>query len=294
MALYAFREITLAVETEGEEPAAGLEFLLADLSFVRAQDVEQPPRLRLITHHCAKVSKIPSCARAVFQADGLSGFTHEEGTYVTDGASLLHMSPPYQQAVVWLAPNFPDQPGLLRQQFWAYGLLKLLRSQGLYGLHAAGVITENDEGLLIVGASGSGKSTLTFGVIQNGWRYLSDDAVLSPTAVQSPVSHKQRMNVERAYPGQYRSTCLPRILVFSHIVAEERSTLRALDRRRALQQLLAESGPQLFDRTTMPSHLNVLNRLVHQATPCELLAGHDLYEQPARLAALVAEIEEAG
>jgi hypothetical protein len=320
MILYSFRTVTLAVETEGEEPAAGLEPLLADLSFVRAQDAEQPPRLRLTIHHGANVSKVPPCARAVFQADGLTVFAHEDDCYVTDGGSLLHIRPPYEQAVAWLAPNFPDQPGLLRQQFWAFGLLKLLRSQGLYGLHAAGVITENDEGLLIVGASGSGKSTLTLGVVQNGWRYLSDDAVLlrqqpaglealalrrpfaisvrgatappepvSPTAAQSPVSHKQRMNVEQSYPGQYRSACVPRILIFAHIVAQERSTLRALERKSAFQQLLAQSGPQLFDRVTMPSHLEVLNRLVHQATPCELLAGRDLYEQPGRLAALVAQ-----
>jgi hypothetical protein len=43
----------------------------------------------------------------------------------------------------------------------------------------------------------------------------------------------------------------------------------------------------------MPPHLAVLTRLIHQAAPYELLAGQDLYAQPGRLAALVADVEGA-
>jgi hypothetical protein len=225
-----------------------------------------------------------------------------------------------------LAPTFQEQPGLLQQQFWAFGLLALLRPRGLFALHAAGVVTARGQGVLIVGASGSGKSTLTLGVVQHGWHYLSDDAVLlhqqpwgvealalrrpfaidGHAAATSPalvcgtggghpaVPHKRRMDIQQVYPGQYRSACFPQVLLFARIVPQVSSTVRPLNRPRALQQLLAQSGPQLFDRTTMPQHLAVLNRLVHQATPYEFLAGRDLYAHPGWLAALLATTEGAG
>jgi hypothetical protein len=56
-----------------------------------------------------------------------------------------------------------------------------------------------------------------------------------------------------------------------------------------LRQLLAASGPQLFDRTTMRPHLEVLTQLVWQTTTYALLAGRDLYDMPARLAGLLAD-----
>lgn len=77
-----------------------------------------------------------------------------------------------------LAPAFFHQPPLLRHQFWAFGVLKLLRALGLYGLHAAGLVARIGCGLLLVGDSGYGKSTLTIGLVRQGWGYLSDDAVL--------------------------------------------------------------------------------------------------------------------
>jgi hypothetical protein len=40
--------------------------------------------------------------------------------------------------------------------------------------------------------------------------------------------------------------------------------------------------------------LALLNRLVHQATPYELLAGCNLYDHPGRMAALVAYVQGAG
>ena len=51
----------------------------------------------------------------------------------------------------------------------------------------------------------------------------------------------------------------------------------------ALRRLLAGSGPQLFDRATMPRHLEVLKRLIQQSAAYELRAGIDLYHDPMTL-----------
>ena len=52
---------------------------------------------------------------------------------------------------------------------------------------------------------------------------------------------------------------------------------------RALGELLAQSAPQLFDRSTMVQHLETLKRLLQQTEAYELHAGRDLYHEPAKL-----------
>jgi hypothetical protein len=61
----------------------------------------------------------------------------------------------------------------------------------------------------------------------------------------------------------------------------------------ALRQLLNQSGPQLFDRWTMQTHLEVLTCLLDQAAVYELQAGLDLYEEPLRLGDLIGEVRGA-
>jgi hypothetical protein len=114
----------------------------------------------------------------VFRADGFCGLESGDDFYLTDGASLFHLQPMRGQAEAQLATSFVDKPVLLQCNFRAFGLLKLLRSLGLYSLHAAGLVAREGPGLLLVAGSGSGKSTLALGLIRQGWGYLSDDAVL--------------------------------------------------------------------------------------------------------------------
>jgi hypothetical protein len=78
-------------------------------------------------------------------------------------------------------------------------------------------------------------------------------------------------------------------MLFACIVSAPHSTVRPLDHVGALKHLLAQSGPQLFDRHTMAPHLEVLKRLMLQATSYELYAGLDLYQQPGILGSLLAE-----
>jgi hypothetical protein len=60
-----------------------------------------------------------------------------------------------------------------------------------------------------------------------------------------------------------------------------------MDHVSALEILLSQSAPQLFDRGTMGAHLELLKRLLQQSEVCELNAGIDLYHEPAKLIQLI-------
>jgi hypothetical protein len=166
---------------------------------------------------------------------------------------------------------------------------------------------------------------LALGLIRQGWRYLSDDAVLVrcyeggvetlalrkhfyidahavvssdeiPLGEEAPDNAgrpRRRVCLEEVYPAQYIARCLPQVLLFSRIVPDSESILLPLDQVHALRHLLAGSGPQLFDRATMAQHLEVLKRLVQQTASYELRAGLDLYRDPMTLTRLLNEAEGA-
>jgi hypothetical protein len=58
----------------------------------------------------------------------------------------------------------------------------------------------------------------------------------------------------------------------------------------AIGQLLAQSGPELFDRRTMPEQLAALTSLIRQAPAYELRAGEDLHRAPSTLSDLLADL----
>jgi len=168
-------------------------------------------------------------------------------------------------------------------------------------------------------------ATLAVGLLGAGWGYLSDDAVLVrrksdgvealalrknfyvdgaqssrhsdlPLGEESPDSHgrqRRRVCVEEAFPEQSVRRCIPHVMLFPRIISDDQSRLVPMDHVHALSILLAESGPQLFDRNTMTRHLDLLKSLLQQTAVYELKAGTDLYRDPAKLVHLLkrAEVE---
>jgi hypothetical protein len=170
MALYTFQELTLELTHAGQVCGEDVARLLQELSWVCSVPMGQQPTLRLSVHLHNGVLRVPSRARLVFRAEGFCGVELEDEFYLTDGSSLLHLQAMQGQGMAQLAPTFGTQPRVVQRNFWAFGLLKLLRPLGFYSLHAAGVIPAHGGGVLIIGPSGSGKSTLALGLLRQGWR----------------------------------------------------------------------------------------------------------------------------
>jgi hypothetical protein len=304
-------EVALEVYDERPGRRRDLLDLLDDLSFVRASGTMAPCRLTLAVH--LGVPAVSADGRVLRQSDDLHLTESGEDVFITEGESLFHVQSRQRRATAQIAPSFDERPLQQRHRFWAYGVVKLLQQQGLHALHAAGVATPRGENLLIVGPSGSGKSTMTIGLIRIGGRFLSDDTILLRAAAdgvdaltfRKPFSvvaaratdypdfiasfapgsrgRKRRADALRAYRSQHLPGFRPHTIVVPRIVSQPTSELRPLSRSVALRHLLAQSGPALFDRSTMSVHLDVLGRLLRQTTSYELLAGEDLHQTPQRL-----------
>jgi hypothetical protein len=321
MALYSLDRVVLRVDSEGaRRPALGR--LLEELSWRPVRQCEGIPALYLsVSEHNGPFDTPPDC-RETLRTDDFRGFELGEDFFLTDGRSGLHLRGHFGQAHARLAPCFFAKPAVVQANFWCFAILKLLRPLGIYSLHAAGLATKCGEGLLLVAPSGSGKSTLAIGLIRAGWNYLSDDAVLLRTGSEgiealacrksfyidgarakhyaeftlgseepdSSGGRRRTIGVTKAYPERHMARCSPRLIIFPRITPRPRSALETMPRIHAMRSLLAQSGPQVFDRYTMRDHLRLLKTLLKQAETYELSAGRDLYEDPAKLIDLMGQL----
>jgi hypothetical protein len=316
--LYALDNLVLEVDSE-EPTREDLDGLLLELSWVRMRTCAYKPNLYLSVSSNNDEFTIPKKCREVLRADAFCGYELGNEFYLTDGSSLFHLSPAKGEGHAHLAASFFTKPIVAQANFWCFGLLKLLRPLGLYSLHAAGLASSDAGGTLLIGSSGVGKSTLAIGLIRAGWRYLSDDAVflthgsqgvqalacrrsfyidaarscdysdlsMGEEAPDTNGGKRRRIGIHEAFTQQYVSRCLPHILIFPRIKRQEQSALKPLDSVGALQILLAQSAPQLFDPSTIDHHLDLLKRLLQQTEKYELEAGTDLYHEPAKLVNLL-------
>jgi hypothetical protein len=320
---YALNDVVLELDSHG--PRDGIGRLLEELSWAVISNSGCKPSLYLSVQSNSGRFSIPPTCREALRTDEFCGFELDDNFFLTDGSSVFHLRPYAGEACARIAPSFFYKPPMAQANFWCFGLLKLLRPLGIYSLHAAGLAPKDGEGVLLVGPSGSGKSTLAIGLIRAGWSYLSDDAVLLRHGSQgiealacrrsfyidaaraadysdfrcgdeepdSNGGRRRNIGINEAYPQQCIAQCLPRIVIFPHITGNSQSMLKPIDRVQALRVLLAQSAPQLFDRSTMSGHLELLKRLLQQAELFELNAGTDLYHQPAKLIDVLREARGA-
>jgi len=312
MQRYRFHGLGLEVRPAELEARAQLPRLWADLSWQRSRDTVdvQPARCLSLNLHDEPLS-LPPTLRHAFTTSSFSGFDDEDDFFLSDRESVFHLRSTHLEGNAYLAPSFFAKSLTQQYAFWSFGVAKLLRSVGLYSLHAAGLVrASSDDAILIIGASGSGKTTLTLDAIRHGWRYVSDDAVLLDGAedadgvaalglrkhlyIDSDASARHDGfqfggaiaddtggNRRRVLPAEHESQrigrCIPRLLLFPAIASRERSVVRPLSQASAFTALLDASCEQLWDRQTMPQHLAALKALVAQAPAFELQAGHDVY-----------------
>lgn len=278
---------------------------------------------RLMLQWCAHDGglAIPASAMCIAEQQGLMVLQADQRFYLSDGASIVQIDPRAGTARGSIRATRCRPVGSFRQDLLLYSLLLLLRYRDRYGLHGAGVARDG-MGCLLVADSDCGKSTLAFSLVRQGWSYLSDDSLLlyqqdnhivtrglrrdlcldAEAARYFPdiVSHwapcplaadnKQRLDIGACYAGQMMTTCIPHVLVFPEIASKARSQLVPVGRTEAFSRLLGQSLCVLFEPDRMPRHIEILTRLVQQASAYHLSAGRDLAREPALITAILADL----
>src|SRR5262245_44979164 len=134
MAFYRFHTTTLEVKEEGQEIEKRLPQLLQELSFVRIPASTGQPSLCLSVRMNDHGLKVPSLAREVFRMNRVCGRELGDDFYLTDDSSVLHLQPLRGYGDAHLSSAFFSKPLILQVDFLAFGLVKLLRHLGLFGL----------------------------------------------------------------------------------------------------------------------------------------------------------------
>lgn len=202
-------------------------------------------------------------------------------------------------------------------------VLLLLRRCGLFSVHAA-ALAHGGRGVLLTGPADSGKSTLALRLVQQGWRYLSDDTVLldaaaEPLAVRGLRAHfsvdpeaetvfagleagreaallkeeKWALNVEALYPNRRAEVCTPHALVFPRIADVSESRLEPLAKADAFGYLLAQSSLAQVKLDHTERHLAALGRLLGHVSVHRMIAGRDVLDEPERVDALMHSLLDA-
>ena len=104
----------------------------------------------------------------------------------------------------------PERVWICAHLLFTMPLAELLKREGLYMLHAAGV-AEAGQGLLLAGASGAGLTTLAIALLRAGFGFLGDDTLfLAPATppVNGPPAPLQR-NAPASVPAALRALAFP-------------------------------------------------------------------------------------
>ena len=297
-----------------------LQPLLAPFPLARCAADEGPPDLRIALTRAPSALPRPPASALAQTLFGLHIADAGPRTWVWDDTAVFRTHPEAGVGRLTLGPAFSGRPLSDRHNLFLTGLFPLLLARGYYDLHAAGVVRQ-ERGYLLLGESGSGKSTTALALVEAGWHYLSDDAVLLHAAAPGveaigfrrpfsiDPSHAERwpslakhleapgsageskrfLDPDSVYgPQRRRAAMRPSVLLFTTVADQRESRVSPLDPAAALARLIPQSASLAFNRRSARAQLDTLRRLVEQTRAYALQAGRDVLVEPERLAALLA------
>jgi hypothetical protein len=257
------------------------------------------------------------CGEEVYSSASLRVLRTDKGFLLRCGASHLELDLAGSYGLGVLDEGFWWQPVYDQREFFLLALMMLLRPHGGYGLHANALVTE-EEGFLLVGKPGSGKTTLALSLIRQGWRYLSDDAVVLRQAEEGvealafrrgfsctpetlgrlgldeprlealySAPGKRVMDLEALFPEGFALSCRPGTVLFPRIANQAKSELTPMKQSDALIALMRESAGIMTDIASSREQLEVLKRLVEQSRCYRLELGSDVYDEAATVSAIL-------
>ncbi len=317
--------INLQVECKDTQISERVIGAIENCFFVTGNDsIANSPDITLRFESSDSLFKVPERAQALFISPSLRVLKDGDFCYLIRENFIFQLDLAHSIGNVFIDSHFWKKTHKYQQEFLMLSLLWLLRNHGLYALHANGLM-QNNLGILFLGGSGSGKSTAALSLIRQGWGYLSDDVNLirqssdgiEALAFQKGFSfdphlsvhypelndhmethslngQKRFLDINLLYPDGYLNSCFPRVLIFPKIVPQSKSHINQIDKSKALILLIENSGGIMLDKAIAVKQIEILKQLVSQADSYQLLAGHDLYEEPEKISDVVSTAMSKG
>jgi hypothetical protein len=205
---------------------------------------------------------------------------------------------------VWYPDSVAGDARLLGHSYFTIALAELLKREGLFMVHAAGLALDG-KGLLVAGQSGSGKTTLTLAMVRAGFGFMGDDTLFLaaapggmrvlafpdeaditeqtagffpelqawPGALRPDGRRKKALGVAQTYGIRPCWECAPSALVFPQPAGSGESVLTAMPPSEALVQLVC--NVLRTEPLSSQAHLDALAALVKSSRCYRLQTGRD-------------------
>lgn len=245
----------------------------------------------------------------------------EQGFHIACGPSGITVHQAH--ATGYIAAEFWARPLVEQRDFWQRIFFLLSRSANCHLLHANALLPPDpavSAGVLLVGDCGSGKTTLTMSLLAAGWRYVTDDSVLLQPTAAGVMTHAVRrgfaatqqtaaawpwlqpalaagvslnpwktlVELDPLYPARYVPSCRPGLILFPTIADATQSTLLPLKRLECFTTLIGQPRSGLLvEPATTGTLLALYQTLAEQCRGYQLAAGMDVFQEPARVSALL-------
>jgi hypothetical protein len=311
---YSLHGLDLIVQCEDKALADVSDLLFTFLPFEKSERSDTHFHISIKFAFSEKPAPIPRDSLKPYIVNDISIFDTKKSVDITDGYSTFRIEPWAGLGIVSIHPSFKKKTLASKYNFFLLGLTYLFSYQGLFDFHGA-ALDNHEIGYVLLGESNSGKSSMALSLVHQGWRYASDDSLLlkckgngvevlsfrknfyidPEVASKYPeinslfsnendmVGCKRFLDLDQIYPNQFQPSIVPKVLIFSKITPDKKSTLQSVTKGQALSNLLKQSISIFFNRQVVNEHLNVLKRLVHQTDCYQLLAGRDLYNEPGEI-----------
>lgn len=311
---YSLHGLNLLVQCEEKALADESEHLFAFLPFEKSERFNSHFHLTLKFTHSENTAHIPNGCLKPYIVNDISIFETDSYVIITDGDSTFNIEPWSVRGAVSIHPSFKEKTLAAKYNFLLLGLTYLFSYQGLFDLHGAAV-ADRGIGYVFLGNPGSGKSSMALNLVHQGWHYASDDSLLLKSngktvevlsfrkifyidpAVASKYSEfatliskksnaadsKYFLDLEKVYPEQFQPSMVPKVLIFSKITPDQKSSIQLYSKGQALSDLFKQSISIFFNRQAVTQHTQILKNLIDQCGCYQLLAGRDLYHEPEEI-----------
>ena len=270
-------------------------------------------------------SPIPSRAKLMLRYFGLKIFQAGGWSYFTDFSSYFLVAPEGKNALGYISSETlkKDQGKFFTAIFLSFVIFELLRYQGVFFLHCAGLVSPKRKIYLFPAGSRQGKSTITVYLVQQGFKCLSDDTIficqknqelnfygfhkpchlpvnlfqkLSSSQKLSPQisgEDKIEIDLEELFPqSKLPSAKGEVVLIFPELKNQPQSRLQPLSKTQALVKLMEQSPFFYLNSRLAKIHIKTLSELVNNSQLWLLESSSDWLEQPEILLKLVEKAEQ--